>query len=81
MPGQPGTLLFSQRDSDQLLQTSMPADAVVDPSASSVHASRVWVSQEVALSHTRSASSLTALAVSADGGRAGVGHHDGSVAF
>ena len=27
VPGQPGTLLFSQRDSDQLLQTSMPADA------------------------------------------------------
>jgi WD40 repeat protein len=76
VPGQAGHLLFAHRNSDQLMQTCVPAGAVLDTSASSVPASRVWMCREAT-----STSPLTALAVSDDGARAGVGERDGSVAF
>ena len=76
VPGQAGALLFAHRDSDQLLQTCVPAGAVLDASATSVPASRVWLCREAMYT-----SPLTALAVSANGARAGVGQRDGSLAF
>ena len=76
VPGQAGHLLFAHRNSDQLLQTCVPAGAVLDTSASSVPASHVWLCREATFT-----SSLTALAVSDDGARAGVGKRDGSLAF
>ena len=76
VPGQAGHLLFAHRNSDQLLHTCVPAGAVLDTSASSVPASHVWLCREATFT-----SSLTALAVSDDGARAGVGKRDGSLAF
>ena len=76
VPGQAGHLLFAHRNSAQLLQTCVPAGAVLDTNASSVPASHVWLCREATFT-----SSLTALAVSDDGARAGVGKRDGSLAF
>jgi len=76
VPGQAGHLLFAHCNSDQLYQTCVPAGAVLDTSASSVPASHVWVCREATF-----ATSLTALAVSDDGARAGVGKRDGSLSF
>ena len=76
VPGQAGTVLFAHHDSEQLLQTCVPAAALLGTGAKGVHESRVSVCQEDTFT-----SALTALAVSVDGARVGVGQEDGSLAF
>jgi hypothetical protein len=76
VPGQAGTILFAHHNSDQLLQTCVPGAALLGTGAKGVHESRVSLCQEDTFT-----SALTALTVSADGARAGVGQEDGSLVF
>ena len=76
VPGQAGTILFAHHNSDQLLQTCVPAAALLGAGAKGVHESRVSLCQEGTFT-----SALTALTVSVDGARAGVGQEDGSLVF
>ena len=76
VPGQAGTILFAHHNSDQLLQTCVPAAALLGAGAKGVHESRVSLCQEDTFT-----SALTALTVSVDGARAGVGQEDGSLVF
>ena len=77
VPGQAGTILFAHHNSDQLLQTCVPGAALLGAGGKGVHESRVSLCQE----DTTFTSALTALTVSVDGARAGVGQEDGSLVF
>ena len=76
VPGQAGTVLFAHHNSDQLLQTCVPGAALLGTGAKGVHESRVSLCQEDTFT-----SALTALTVSVNGARAGVGQEDGSLVF